>query len=84
MFATLTSGAATRPMKKTYITRSPVVIRPLVTSRPPTMISSVPMTPITAVESAAVALVPVIVFAMLRKRRCTPSWKMRCSRSSAV
>ena len=40
-----TSGAATRPMKKMYMTRSPSVISPAMIARPPSQIISTPMMP---------------------------------------
>ena len=79
-----TSGAATRPMKKTYMIRSPSVISPAMIARPPSQIISTPMMPTTTVLPAVVADTPVIDFATFRNRRCAPLAKMISSRRSAV
>ena len=79
-----TSGAATRPMKKMYITRSPSVISPAMIARPPSQIISTPMMPTITVLPAVLAETPVIDFAMLRNRRCAPLVKTISSRFSAV
>ena len=84
MFAIWTSGNVTRPMKMRYISRSPIVIRPASTARPPNSISSTPIEPTTAVPMAPVADVPVIVFATFTNRRFTPPANTCRSRSSAV
>ena len=47
-----TSGAATSPMKKMYMTRSPSVISPARIARPPSQIISTPMMPMITVLPA--------------------------------
>ena len=84
MLAICTTGNETRPTKKMYDTRSPSVISPRATARPPTVRISTPTAPMITVETAAIALVPVIVEATLRKSRCTPRVKTISSRFSAV
>jgi hypothetical protein len=79
-----TSGAATRPMKKTYMTRSPTVISPARMARPPSQITSTPMMPTMTVLHAVLAETPVIDLATFRKTRCTPFVKTISSRFSAV
>ena len=79
-----TSGAATRPMKKMYMMRSPSVISPARIARPPSQIISTPMMPTITVLPAVVADTPVIDLAMLRNRRCAPLVKTISSRFSAV
>ena len=79
-----TSGAATRPMKKTYITKSPSVIRPARMSLPPSHTISTPTTPMITVLPAVVADTPVIDWAMLRNSRWAPWVKTISSRFSAV
>ena len=64
-----TTGAATRPVKKMYITKSPRVIWPARIARPPTTIISTPITPTMTVEAADTAETPSIELAMLRNRR---------------
>ena len=64
ILATCTSGAVTRTMKNTKVMRLPTVIRPSMTSRPPTYIAIRPITPTTASPSVPVSDVPVIVLAM--------------------
>ena len=77
-------GAATSPVKKMYITKSPSVIVPATMARPPMVIMITPMTPMISVPSAVVADTPVIDCATLRSRRCTPLLKTISSRFSAV
>ena len=84
MFAICTSGSVTSPMKIRYISRSPMVIRPETTARPPKIISSTPIDPTTAVPIAPVADVPVMVCATLTNSRFTPAANTTRSRSSAV
>ena len=84
MLAICTTGNATRPTKKIYEMRSPSVISPRATARPPIVRISTPTAPMMMVETAAIALVPVIVDAMLRKSRWTPRVKTISSRFSAV
>ncbi len=79
-----TSGAATRPMKKMYMTSSPSVISPAMMARPPSQIISTPMMPTMTVLPAVVADTPVIDLAMLRNSRCAPLVKTISSRFSAV
>ena len=64
-----TTGAATRPVKKMYMTKSPSVIWPSRIARPPTTIINTPMTPTMTVEAAETAETPSIELAMLRNRR---------------
>ena len=84
MEAMETSGAATRPMKKMYIIRSPSVICPAMMARPPSQIIRMPMMPTITVLPAVVADTPVIDCATLRNRRCAPFVKTISSRFSAV
>ena len=79
-----TSGAATRPMKKMYIIRSPSVIFPAMMSRPPSQIMRMPMMPTMTVLPAVVAETPVIDCATLRNSRWAPLVKTISSRFSAV
>jgi hypothetical protein len=81
--AICTSGAATRPVKNRYITKSPSVIDPSRIDRPPMTIISTPMAPMTTVEKAVIAETPVIDRATLRNRRCAPLVKTSASRRSA-
>ena len=78
------SGAASRPMKKMYMTKSPSVIRPARMSLPPSQIITTPTTPMMTVLPAVVADTPVIDCAMLRNSRCAPCVKTISSRFSAV
>ena len=56
-----TSGAATSPMKKMYMTKSPSVIVPARIARPPTTIITTPIAPMTTVaERPSTADTPVI------------------------
>ena len=64
--------------------KSPSVIAPERIDRPPITIMMTPITPTTTVENAVIAETPVIDFAMLRNRRCTPFVKTSSSRFSAV
>ena len=64
--------------------RSPMLICPLTTERPPTTMITTPTAPITRDEKAVVAETPVIDWAMLRKSLCAPRAKVRASRFSAV
>ena len=64
--------------------RSPSVISPAITARPPSQIISTPTTPMTAVAPALVAETPVIDWAMLRNSRCAPFVNTISSRFSAV
>ncbi|MND00732.1 hypothetical protein D3C83_194520 [compost metagenome] len=66
MEAIETTGAATRPMKKMYITKSPSVMRPSRIAPPPTTIIRMPMTPMTTVDAAWTADTPSIDLATLR------------------
>jgi len=84
MEAICTSGAATRPMKKTYITKSPRVMRSASIARPPTRIISTPMPPTMTVVAAPSDETPVMVLAMLRNSRFTPRVKTSCSLRSAT
>ena len=77
-------GAASRPMKKMYITKSPSVIRPPTISLPPIQIITTPTTPMITVLPDVVADTPVIDWAMLRKRRWAPCVNTISSRFSAV
>jgi hypothetical protein len=79
-----TSGAVISPTKKTYMTRSPTVIAPACTARPPMIMIVTPSAPTITVETAPTALVPVMVLEMLRKRRSTPPVKISSSRGSAT
>ena len=79
-----TSGAATSPMKRMYMTSSPSVISPARMARPPSQIISTPMMPTITVLPAVVADTPVIDLAMLRNSRCAPLVKTISSRFSAV
>ena len=79
-----TTGAATRPVKKMYITKSPSVIWPARIARPPTTIISTPMTPTMTVEAAATAETPIIDCATLRNSRWAPLANTSASRRSAV
>ena len=79
-----TSGAATSPMKKMYITKSPRVMRPARMSLPPSQTISTPTTPMITVLPAVVAETPVIDWAMLRNNRWAPCVKTISSRFSAV
>ena len=84
MEAICTIGAAIRPVKNTYMMRSPTVIRPASTSPPPTMIISTPIPPTIAVANAPVPEMAVIDCATLRKRRCAPAANTYRSRRSAL
>ena len=64
--------------------RSPMLICPLTTERPPTTMITTPTAPITRDEKAVVAETPVIDWAMLRKSLCAPRAKVRASRFSAM
>ena len=77
-------GAASRPMKKMYITKSPSVMRPARMSLPPIQIITTPTTPMITVLPEVVAETPVIDCAMLRNSRCAPCVKTISSRFSAV
>ena len=77
-------GAATRPVKKMYMNRSPSVIVPATIARPPMVIMITPVTPMITVPMAVVAETPVIDWATLRNRRWTPLLKTISSRFSAV
>ena len=79
-----TSGAATRPVKKTYITKSPSVIVPARIARPPTTIISTPMMPTMSVDTADTVETPTIDFAMFRNSRWAPFANTSASRRSAV
>jgi hypothetical protein len=65
-------GAASSPMKKMYITKSPSVMRPATMSLPPIQIITTPTTPMITVLPEVVADTPVIDCAILRNRRCAP------------
>ena len=82
--AICTSGAATRPVKNRYMTKSPSVIDPARIERPPTMIISTPMAPTITVENAVMADTPVIDRATLRNSLCAPRVKTISSRFSAM
>jgi len=82
--AICTSGAATRPVKNRYITKSPSVIEPARIDRPPTTIISTPIAPMMTVENAVMADTPVIDLATLRNRRWAPCVKTISSRFSAM
>ena len=82
--AICTRGAASRPMKKTYMTKSPSVIVPDSRARPPTRIITTPIAPMITLENAVTADTPVIDRATLRNSRCTPCVNTRCSRFSAM
>ena len=77
-------GAASKPMKKMYITKSPSVILPATMSLPPIQIMTTPTTPMITVLPEVVAETPVIDWAMLRNSRCAPLVNVISSRFSAV
>ena len=82
--AICTTGAAIRPVKKRYMTKSPRVIVRARMARPPTRIITTPMMPTMTVDSAVVAETPVIDLATLRSSLWTPFANTICSRFSAV
>ena len=79
-----TSGAATSPVKKTYITNSPSVMVPARIARPPTTIISTPMMPTMSVDTADTVDTPTIDFAMFLNSLWAPFANTRASRRSAV
>jgi hypothetical protein len=84
MAANWMSGIASSPVKMMYMKRSPKVIAPATTERPPTRIITTPTAPTTTDEKAVVADTPVIDRAMLRKSLCAPRANVSASRRSAV
>jgi len=64
-----TSGAATSPVKNTYMKNSPSVIVPASIARPPTSVMITPTAPTTRIENAVVAETPVSDRATLRSSR---------------
>jgi hypothetical protein len=66
------------------MTRSPIVIAPLLIELPPTSIIAMPVEPITTDENAVIAETPVSDCATLRNSRCAPFAKTSSSRFSAT
>jgi len=79
MDAMLISGIATSPTKMLYMNRSPSVIAPESTERPPSRIIRIPIAPMMIVANEPTPEIPVMVAAMLRNSVLAP--RVNTSRS---
>ena len=83
MDAMLMSGIATSPTKMAYMNRSPSVIAPASTERPPSRIIKIPIAPMMIVANEPTPEMPVMVAAMLRNSALAPRVNTRRSLRSA-
>jgi hypothetical protein len=78
------TGIVIRAVKLRYMTRSPMVMAPVLIALPPTSIIAMPVAPMTSDENAVMAETPVSDFATFLNSRCAPFAKTSSSRFSAV